>query len=356
MDLGTLIRILLRRWYVVLPLLAITLITAVQIGRSIDPDYQARGSVLLIGPNISQGDEVNPLAELRSPLNTTALAIGLIAVDEQTRTEVRQLGFQGTYEVDVTPNTPIINIRVRATTPEQALLTLEAVIDAVKLKLDERQRGVDAPEDSLIQGETLTKTTTSRALYGSRDRAVAGIMAVGLVAAASAAVLFEAYVVAPARREEDEDEDPNKVAPIRSDDDEASTAERRRGRRSRTSQADAKKSADQTASGSGDQDEPSSPSRWQARSERRRRSQALKQSQKESAKAAKTAKKNIKKNAKEAQKEVDSLSTLTRSERRRARRAKRVDQASVDGEADELLDSADELADETEPPENAAEG
>ena len=51
----------------------------------------------------------------------------------------------------------VINIRVQASTPEQALLTLEAVIDAVLLKLDERQRGVDAPVDSLMGPFYLTR-------------------------------------------------------------------------------------------------------------------------------------------------------------------------------------------------------
>ncbi|MDQ3932799.1 MAG: chain length determinant protein, partial [Actinomycetota bacterium] len=64
MDLVTFLRVLLRRWDVVLPGLLLTVVTVMAAGASVSPEYEAEGSVLLLGPATSTSSQgavaVNP--------------------------------------------------------------------------------------------------------------------------------------------------------------------------------------------------------------------------------------------------------------------------------------------------------
>ena len=51
MDLQTLIRIVLRRWMIVLPLIAVIVLAGQRVVSTIEPKYEASGSMLLLPPS-----------------------------------------------------------------------------------------------------------------------------------------------------------------------------------------------------------------------------------------------------------------------------------------------------------------
>ncbi|MEZ5218831.1 MAG: LamG-like jellyroll fold domain-containing protein [Ilumatobacteraceae bacterium] len=201
MDVGTLIRILIRRWWVVLPLLGLTFGGAFWFSSSVEPAYQTKAAVLLIGPSIQGGQEINPLAEVPRTLNTTAVAIALIVSDTEVRDELSSLGFVPTYTITVTPDTPIINVTVRSDSPEGALATLDSVVDFIRVKLDNEQSEFGSPEEQYIRTALLQRSSRAQALYGARDRVVLIVLGLGAALTAVVAVAINSLL---AERERDD--------------------------------------------------------------------------------------------------------------------------------------------------------
>ena len=88
-DLRTLLRIVLRRWIVVVPTIIVAVLVGSQLLGNVKPDYEAKGSLLLLLPTTKAGtatppagaadtttpDDIatpNPLLDLRASLDRTA--------------------------------------------------------------------------------------------------------------------------------------------------------------------------------------------------------------------------------------------------------------------------------------------
>jgi capsular polysaccharide biosynthesis protein len=67
-DLVTVMRIVARRWMVVIPIIGLTALVAIQVDRGVEPMYQAHGSILIATP------ETNPRADYEGAVDAGALA------------------------------------------------------------------------------------------------------------------------------------------------------------------------------------------------------------------------------------------------------------------------------------------
>lgn len=191
MDFGTLIRIILRRWIVVIPILLLAFGLAWRTGSSALPDYEANSTMILLQ---APDAETNPLAEIGRPVNTAALAIALAVNDPESHRRLAELGHKGAYQLGAVEDQPLINIVTTGRSPGQALGLLDAVKEAVRLELDQFQISLDAPQSQFMTTRALSNSPTARPLYGSRDRAVAAIIVLGMGAAITAAIMLESFL------------------------------------------------------------------------------------------------------------------------------------------------------------------
>jgi hypothetical protein len=210
-DLQTLIRIIFRRWYVVIPVLALTGLVGQYMLSSTEPEYDASGSVLLLSP-FQQGDPEDPAdpADVDDPgnaylafnasLRTTATAMERIMSDSSSRRAIRELGHEGTYVVEVDQEGPILNITATAQRPDEAIQTVVGVFELIAAELDERQDAVNANPDQRIRTQVLFTPSRASEQTTARTRTLVALGALGLAAAASAAVLTESLVVGRRRR------------------------------------------------------------------------------------------------------------------------------------------------------------
>ncbi|HEY7070360.1 MAG TPA: hypothetical protein VH479_09615 [Acidimicrobiales bacterium] len=204
MDLLTALRILIRRWPVVLIGLAVTVIGFIQIGAMIAPTYEAKSTVLLLSPG---SNTTNPFNEFGGNLDVTADALMVVLQSPAGAEKLKADGATGSFKLERTSG-PLVDITASAGSKVEATKTVEVVVEGVKSELELRQQA--SPIEQRITVSELTLPVASAKL-GSRIRAQFVVVAVGLTGTVAAALAVDAIMrqrsEARLRREAEEDEE-----------------------------------------------------------------------------------------------------------------------------------------------------
>lgn len=179
----TFLRVLVRRWDVVVPGFLLTVVTVIAAGASVAPEYEAEGSVLLLGPSTSASSQgtvpVNPYLNIPSSLESTAVIIAESLRSERTIGELADLGATVDYELTPTEKTPILTVAARGLNKDQVLHTAEVVLQRVQEDLATRQQEAGVPSASLIRSQVLSPPRATMHA-GSKPRVMAAVGALGL--------------------------------------------------------------------------------------------------------------------------------------------------------------------------------
>ena len=198
MDFGTLIRILVRRWYVVLPTLLITFLVAYTQVSSVKPEYTATGSILILQPPVDpttptppNANQANPFAQLSAPLRTTAVVISGVLSDKAVHTQIAQSGLSRDFQVTVDPDAPVTTITATASSPKVAVDTVNGLMGRFTTELQARQTASGVPPTQQLQTQTLSAPTTAEKDTSNRSRAMGAFAVLGVIAALCAALTAE---------------------------------------------------------------------------------------------------------------------------------------------------------------------
>ena len=191
-------RILLRRWYVLVPLAVGAVIVAVVVTDDIEPEYTSDTSVLFVGSNTVQVidaetgeleiEDVNPLITLGSSLNAVAAIMALAMSDADVLEQLAEEGLSTDVAVGAANRSPIVGIRVRDSHEATARATSDRMVELLAEELDRRQDELGAPEADRVFVETISGGTVEGPDFGQRNRARFGLMAFGLVLAGAIVV------------------------------------------------------------------------------------------------------------------------------------------------------------------------
>lgn len=184
-----------RRWYVVVPGLALTVAAAVGVGTLVPPTYQATGAVLFLAePTVTGKDRpTNPYLNFGPPLAATADVVAQLITADPAKAELAAAGGTGKYAVGLSSSSPAPMLSVVATDadPGVAVRTMRLVVERVQRQLADIQQQAGAPPGTLITATVITASEKAERLGGSRLRAMAGVGGLGLVASLFAAFLVE---------------------------------------------------------------------------------------------------------------------------------------------------------------------
>jgi hypothetical protein len=193
------------RWLTAVTVFAITLAVGVTVAGRVEPDYQAQGSMVLLGPSeklvnveTNETEPVNPYAELTPKLETMATVIAHAVTEGRTAHEFEQRGHRYTVEVEG----PVILVDAVNRQPQAAIATVLTVFAAVERELRVRQDRLGSPANLHITGEVLAAPAPAAKTTIDRDRAVAATIALGGVAAFAVAALVDRLNTARQRRAE----------------------------------------------------------------------------------------------------------------------------------------------------------
>ena len=211
MDLWEATKILFRRWYVTVPICILAVLGAYAAGSQMDPEYMA-SSVGILLP-IDQGGEsaIFSVEEAENPWETagpvaTLRSVSLVLIADDVRGQVVEQGLAPTYSIEVEPRDPIVYIDATDRDGNLALATLDEMILRFEDELDARQSQVQASESRRYRLEILSQSEVPLPDYSSRTRVRIIVLLLGLVAAAAAGLIYDAWAVARNERREREDE------------------------------------------------------------------------------------------------------------------------------------------------------
>lgn len=205
MDLLTTIRILLRRWFVVVPALLVTAGGAYYAMQAVSPSYEATGAVVLIGPATAgapvRGEpspaQVNPYLEFGGALETTGEIVSRTLMSQVEVDKLFAEGATAVYEVGTGSEggSPIMNVIATDTDEAAAIKTVSIVVTEVRTELQRRQAAAGAPPSQFIRVENVTIPTKATRMAGSTMRAVAAVLALGLAFSCGLGFMAEAIAV-----------------------------------------------------------------------------------------------------------------------------------------------------------------
>lgn len=180
---------LVRRWYIALIALFLAIAGTFYIVQKVGPTYEAEGSVLVFPPVATvqretelqtQGNPYLVLGGVSQARDIVIRALTSKATQEELANEYPDSSFEATP--DFTNSAPIILITTKASSSDQAVAALAAVMDRVPSILVDLQSGLDLPTEAQITSRPLVADPSPDPVYSTQIRAglVAGVAALGL--------------------------------------------------------------------------------------------------------------------------------------------------------------------------------
>lgn len=192
MDVWRITLAALRRWYILLPILALTGVVALRAGDSVDPEYEAVSTFMFVDGSFEGIDPEAPLKPnpLGNPEGAATVA-GVILNGVETRTLIFDTYGGATYEAAGQSRSSIFSISTRARTPENAIQAGEALIARAQQDLAKRQTDAGVPETAQIVIQVLEPPAVVSVAQNGKTRIQAVVGVLGAAIGLLAAVLFD---------------------------------------------------------------------------------------------------------------------------------------------------------------------
>ncbi|RZS40906.1 hypothetical protein EV193_103221 [Herbihabitans rhizosphaerae] len=208
MDFWKTVLVLLRRWYIAVPVFLVTIGVAVGVYAAVPMRYESTGTVVLTSPANGANSEAVRLRGVTNPLLSFDVSLGVsasIVIQSLSTPEVRkQLGAGGSdtaYEITGGEiGGPFIIVTAESTSEPGSKALVERVLARVNKELSDRQTALQAPRGTFIGVEQVVMPTLPEAQRGGKLRAGGVALALGLIATLGAAFALESIQQARARR------------------------------------------------------------------------------------------------------------------------------------------------------------
>jgi hypothetical protein len=206
-DLYTLIKIIVRRWYAAVPVLAILALVGPGLVDSAEPEYRASGSAVLlrydptasVTPEAEEGPPRNPYADFNGSVNITAAVLENIASGDAIRQQVVDNGGTADFTVQQDEDAPILLIEATARTPAEAISSVSVIAAALDAELGARQERFAVPAEERIVMEVVLLPERAAELETARNRALTVLIAMGVAGVIASTVIAESFAHGRAR-------------------------------------------------------------------------------------------------------------------------------------------------------------
>lgn len=191
MDVWRLTVAALRRWYILLPLLALTGFGALQAGEGIQPTYEVTATAMMV-PG-SGGVEVE-VANPYGGLDNASQVVAIVLNSNEARAEIQAQGLNPDYQVNAASRSNILNFNVTDPTPAGGIATLDAVLAAAAAELATRQGEAGLPAAAQYGIDTIAAPAVSTVVTEGKTRIMAAVAVIGAALSFLVAVLFDDLV------------------------------------------------------------------------------------------------------------------------------------------------------------------
>lgn len=215
MDFWKTLLVLLKRWYVALPVFVVTVGAAGAVYLSTPMHYQSTGILVLTSPSSGptsiedkETGQTNPLLAFDSSL---AISASIVIQSINTPEVVKELGAdkpEHTFELSGgNEGGPFISVVTESASEPGSRELAVTVLDRVRAELTKRQQDLGAAPSTFIGVNEIVPPTEPEALTGGKVRAAGVAMVLGFAACLGAVFGLESYQNRKRRRDEPEDDD-----------------------------------------------------------------------------------------------------------------------------------------------------
>jgi capsular polysaccharide biosynthesis protein len=223
-DLHTLLRIVARRWAVVIPTLLVAGLVAYHFLSDVKPQYEAQASLLLLQPvapatpavpggTTGTTQPLGPAAQQaladnnpylpNAPLDKTAAVFAEVMNSDQERHNIKvtpAAHATGSYTVTVDNNAPILHVDVKDANPLVALNTAKVVMSDTAKQIQARQTLQHVQNVAYLKVDVVSPPVKTTTINAARTRAWIAFIALTLAAVLCVALLVESLAQSRRRR------------------------------------------------------------------------------------------------------------------------------------------------------------
>ena len=196
MDLWDLTRLLARRWYVALPLLILSAVGGLLFVRGVEPDYKAIGDLQMIPPRGTATQDpnkpaFNPWLDLGYPSLGNA-AVLKVTGDDTALKQLKDAGFSDSVVITMAERSPLLEIEVVATSPQQATATVREVIRRLNEEITAAQTYYHVEPADMITTLTLKDGGHVELVTSKEKRVLVVAAGLGLIITIAGSIAFDA--------------------------------------------------------------------------------------------------------------------------------------------------------------------
>lgn len=213
MDFWSTVRILLRRWYIAIPVFGLTLLAAGSVYASVPTRYESTGTLVLVAPpgGATIGPEeptdrkrTNPLLAFDGSLTITAQ----ILIQSMGSKDVQEeLGLPGTTDAYQVGNGlldgPFVVVVAESSQDQRSQEIATQALERIRRELDQRQIDLGAPPPTFITAAQVVPPTPPEPKTGGKIRAAGVALVLGFAASLGSAYMLESMLLARRKRRAD---------------------------------------------------------------------------------------------------------------------------------------------------------
>ncbi len=198
------LRVLVRRWYIVVPLFVVLAFGTNIMAKRTPYSYRSTATVVLLPPTVVSAADptlANPYLSFSSNMASTAAILARASTTDSAADGLRTQGASATYTVHSDPHAPgapVLLVAATSTHPEIASRTLDGVISLLRSELADRQQAAKAPANLFISLSVISSNSPER-LDLARSKVLGGGLAVAVLFPVVIALLVEAFTHRGAR-------------------------------------------------------------------------------------------------------------------------------------------------------------
>lgn len=181
MDFGSALRILLRRWIIVLLGMVVTGGAVFYLSTTAPPRYQATGRMLLLLPADARGTEEpgSPFLYLPNGLSVLAQIVSVAPDSKDFHRDLMDQGLSSAYDIGVDPSSPTITVSVTGEDPDNVIATRDALVRGLQAELLQVQEEEGTPERQTAHTRVYAVEETPTQVAGNRTRSMLAVAAAG---------------------------------------------------------------------------------------------------------------------------------------------------------------------------------
>ena len=194
MDLLGVLRVAVRRWYILIPLLVLSVAGSWGVSQEVKPAYEIAGILTVSAPYVVKGDEAEVLAgnTFIDYANTANIMLAL-ADSPQVRSMVKAKGFNSDYKTLASGS--VVTVTVSEDSPERALGSYRLISETLSGRLDSLQAAAGVPPGSRIVVTDVLQPQGAQETLGNRQRVLLASAALGGVLSIAVCVFVDYLLI-----------------------------------------------------------------------------------------------------------------------------------------------------------------